>query len=218
MSKTGIVYWGEVGPDANGDGPRGSRGYDEINQARQAGNFGWPYFVGSNFPYAKFDYATKTVGPMFDPARPVNNSVNNTGAKVLPPAQPALIYWPYGESKEFPMLGSGGRTACAGPVFHFKPEFEKTGGFPQHFNNWLLFWDWQRPFMKWARLDPDARLLGIEAFTGAVTLENTRQKIDAAEKAGAFVIRRPVDAQFGPDGCLYLLDYGETWGRTRIPS
>lgn len=210
--QTGIVYWGDVGPDAGGDGPRGSRGYDEINQARQAGNFGWPYFVGSNFPYAKYDYATKTVGPLFDPARPVNTSTNNTGAKVLPPAQPALIYWPYGESKEFPMLGSGGRTACAGPVFHFKPEFESTSGFPSHFNNWLLFWDWQRPFMKWARLDADARLLGIEAFTRAVALENAKPKIEAAEAAGAFVLRRPVDAQFGRDGCLYLLDYGETWG------
>ena len=28
---TGFVYWGEVGPDAGGDGPRGPRGYDEIN-------------------------------------------------------------------------------------------------------------------------------------------------------------------------------------------
>ena len=210
--KTGNVYWGEVGPDANNDGPRGSRGYDEINQARRAGNFGWPYFVGSNFPYAKYDYATKTLGPMFNPARPVNNSVNNRGAKVLPPAQPAFIYWPYAESKEFPLLGSGGRTACAGPVFHFKSDFEKTGGFPDFYDNCLLFWDWQRPFMKWARLDRDSNLRGIEPFTGAVTVENARPKIDEAERAGAFVIRRPVDAQFGPDGCLYLLDYGETWG------
>ena len=75
--------------------------------------------------YRKYDFATKTVGPHFDPARPTNSSPNNTGAKVLPPAQPAFIYWPYGESKEFPMLGQGGRTACAGPVFYFKPEFKK---------------------------------------------------------------------------------------------
>jgi cytochrome c len=211
-SRTGIVYWGEVGPDAGGDGPRGSRGYDEINQARKAGNFGWPLFVGSNFTYAKYDFATKAVGPHFDPARPTNSSPNNTGAKVLPPAQPAFIYWPYGESKEFPMLGQGGRTACAGPVFHFKPEFKNTGGFPEHFDRCLLFWDWQRPFMKWARLDSDSRLAGIEPFTAAIALANAKDKLADAERAGAFVIRRPVDAQFGPDGCLYLLDYGETWG------
>ena len=69
---TGIVYWGEVGPDAGGDGPRGPRGYDEINQARRAGNFGWPYFIGNNFAYHDYDYATKTAGAAFDPARPRN--------------------------------------------------------------------------------------------------------------------------------------------------
>ena len=213
--RTGYIYWGEVGPDAGGDGPRGSRGYDEINQARKAGNFGWPYFVGKNFPYADYDFTTKTAGPMYDPARPVNESPNNTGAKILPPAQPAFIYWPYGESKEFPMLGSGGRTACAGPVFHFKPEFRNTGGFPEYFDNSLLFYDWQRPFMKWARLDRESNLKSIEPFTAAVTLVNDRDRASAARQRGEFVIQRPVDSQFGPDGCLYLLDYGETWGANK---
>jgi cytochrome c len=211
-SKTGVVYWGEVGPDAGGDGPRGSRGYDELNQAKRAGNYGWPYFVGNNAPYARYDFEKKVIGPMFDPARPVNESRNNTGAKVLPPAQPALIYWPYGASKEFPMLGEGGRTACAGPVFHFQPSFRETSGFPEHFDNCLLFFDWQRPFVKWARLDAQSDLVGIEPFTAAVTLANDRGRIQAAEQRGEYVLRRVVDAQFGLDGCLYLLDFGETWG------
>lgn len=210
--KNGIVYWGEVGPDAGGDGPRGSRGYDEINQAKRPGFFGWPYFVGSNAPYARFDFATRKIGPKFDPQHPVNEARSNTGARELPPAQPAMIYWPYGASAEFPMLGSGGRTACAGPVFHFEASFQQTGGFPAYFDNCLLFYDWQRPFMKWARLDADANFQGIEPFTTAVTLANSKDQIQTAERAGQFVIRRPVDSQFGPDGCLYLLDYGETWG------
>ncbi|MGB4399610.1 MAG: ThuA domain-containing protein, partial [Daejeonella sp.] len=51
-SKTNFLYWGEVGPDANNDIPeRGPRGYDEINQARKAGFFGWPFFVGNNYAY-----------------------------------------------------------------------------------------------------------------------------------------------------------------------
>ncbi len=211
-AKTGVVYWGEVGPDAGGDGPRGSRGYDEINQAKKPGNFGWPYFVGSNAAYARYDFVAKKAGEKFDPARPVNESPNNTGAKVLPPATPAFLYWPYGASKEFPMLGEGGRTACAGPVFHFKPEFKKTGGFPEHFDNCLLFYDWQRPFINWARLDKNSDLVGIEPFTSAVVTVNDRPKISAAEQRGDYVIRRVVDSQFGPDGCLYLIDYGETWG------
>ena len=51
--KNGFLYWGEVGPDANNDSleTRGPRGYDEVNQARKAGYFGWPLFVGNNYPY-----------------------------------------------------------------------------------------------------------------------------------------------------------------------
>jgi len=210
--KTGFVYWGEVGPDAGNDGPRGSRGYDEINQARRPGNFGWPYFVGDNFPYAKYNYATKQLGPMFDPKRPVNDSPNNTGTRVLPPAQPAMIYWPYARSDKFPELGEGGRCACAGPVFHYRSEFAKTGGFPEQFDNCLLFYDWARPFMKWARLDKNANVVRIEPFTAAVAVVKDKKQIVEAQKTGTLVIRRPEDSQFGPDGCLYMIDYGETWG------
>ncbi|MGV3533922.1 MAG: PQQ-dependent sugar dehydrogenase, partial [Chthoniobacteraceae bacterium] len=126
-AKTGYVYWGEVGPDSGGDGPRGPRGYDEINQAKKAGNFGWPYFIGNNFAYTDYDYVSKQPGTRFDAQRPINEGPNNTGLRELPPAQPAMIYWPYRQPREFAEMGEGGRTACAGPVFHWKPEFEKTG-------------------------------------------------------------------------------------------
>lgn len=215
-SHTGYVYWGEVGPDAFEDGPRGSRGYDEINQARQAGNFGWPYFVGDNFPYAKVDFATGKIGEIADPAHPHNDSPNNTGLRDLPPAVPAFIYWPYRKPKKWPELGEGGRTACAGPVFYWQPSFEKTNGFPEYFNRCLLFWDWQRPFIKWARLDEKSDLVGLEPFTEKkIVTGNTAEqyrKLKPALDEGATLIRRPVHAIFGPDGCLYFMDYGETWG------
>ena len=207
--KTGHLYFGDVGPDANGDTDRGSRGYDEIGQVRRAGFFGWPYFIGPNRPYADYDFAAKKPGGRFDPLQPVNLSPNNTGITNLPPAQPAFLSWPYGDSEAFPSLGKGGRTACAGPVFHYQSRFKRTGGFPEHFDNCLLFFDWQRPFIKWARLDKKSNLIGVEDFTDAVLVANG----DGAKNAsGRLVIKRPVDAYFGPDGCLYLLDYGETWG------
>src|SRR4030088_3056697 len=55
---TGFLYWGDVGPDANVDSVgRGPRGYDEINQARSAGNYGWPYFVGDNQAYYRTTFS-----------------------------------------------------------------------------------------------------------------------------------------------------------------
>ena len=44
--KTGFLYWGEVGPDANNDSmeTRGPRGYDEFNQARTSRFFWLAFF------------------------------------------------------------------------------------------------------------------------------------------------------------------------------
>ena len=215
---TGYVYWGEVGPDAGGDGKRGPRGYDEINQAKKAGNHGWPYFIGDNFPYHDYDYTTKMVGPLFDPAKPINEGPNNTGLRELPPATPAFIYWPYNSPDKWKELGEGGRTACAGPVYYSGADVEKTDGFPQTFSRCLLFWDWERPFIKWARLDADSNLVGLEDFTSAIVVANKAEKIERLRPqiaAGATLVKRPVDAAFDKDGVLYMLDYGETWGANK---
>ena len=60
--KTGYLYWGEVGPDAGSPNPkRGPAGFDEINQARTAGYFGWPYFVADNKPYVPIDFRARQV-------------------------------------------------------------------------------------------------------------------------------------------------------------
>ena len=209
--KTGILYYGDVGNDAGGDSAeRGPRGYDLINQVRKPANFGWPMFRGNNRPYAAYDFATKTVGPRFDPAHPVNNSPNNTGRHDLPPAQPAWIYYPYGVSAEFPELGKDGRCACAGPVFHWQAAYEKTGGLPAAFDNCLFIYDWQRPFIKCVRLDENAYRVGFEDFTKAIRVAQGPD-----DDSGRFQIRRPVDMIVGPDGALYVMDYGETWGANK---
>ena len=193
-SETGFVYWGEVGPDAGGDGPRGPRGYDEINQARAAGNFGWPYFIANNLPYADVDFATGEIGPLYNPAAPVNLSPNNSGSQTLPPAQPAFIYYPYGASTEFPELGTGGRTACAGPVYHYSSTSTSSIKFPAVFDRTLMIYEWSRHWIKGVHLDSDSHITKIEPLM-------PDQK---------FV--RPIDMEFGPDGALYVLEYGETWG------
>ena len=96
-------------------GIAGPAGHDEINQARKAGNFGWPYFVGPNLPYHDVNFETGEIGELFDPAAPVNDSPNSKGVQTLPPAQPAFVYYHRNETEDFPMLRTGGRTACARP-------------------------------------------------------------------------------------------------------
>ncbi|MFB9293748.1 PQQ-dependent sugar dehydrogenase [Persicitalea jodogahamensis] len=193
--KTGILYWGEIGPDSGKEGEEGPKGYDEFNQARKAGNFGWPYFIGDNKAYHDVDFATEKVGPIFDPAHPVNDSPNNTGIKNLPPAQKALIWYPYDESAEFPELGKGGRSAIIGPVYNFDPSLKSETKFPQYFDKKLFITEWMRNWVFAVDLDDNQNYRGMAQFMPAT---------------GDF--RRPIDMTFGPEGSLYALEYGSVYG------
>jgi cytochrome c len=192
---TSIVYWGEIGPDSGVDGPQGPRGYDEINQAKKPGYFGWPYFVGNSKPYHDYDFATKTVGALFDPKAPVNNSPNSNGAKNLPPAQDPMIWYPYDKSDEFPDVGTGGRSALAGPVYHFDAKLTSATKFPEYFDKSLFIYEWMRNWVFVVRLDDDQNFKRMERFMPIT---------------GDF--RRPIDMEVGPEGSFYMLEYGSIYG------
>lgn len=82
---TNDVWWGEIGPDElKSDPTRGPIGMDEINKVpyNDPGNYGWPYCLGPNMPYVKFDYVTQTsLNIPYDCANPENDSPNNSGQK-----------------------------------------------------------------------------------------------------------------------------------------
>ncbi|MDU0353290.1 PQQ-dependent sugar dehydrogenase [Paraglaciecola aquimarina] len=102
-NSTGILYWGDVGPDAGKAKPdRGPKGLGEFNQAKQASNWGWPYTRGNNQTYNAYDYSGTTSGPKFDPNNLVNMSPNNTGLSQLPPAHKSMIWYGYDASEAFP--------------------------------------------------------------------------------------------------------------------
>jgi cytochrome c len=192
--KNGFLYWGEVGPDAPKDSldTRGPRGYDEVNQARKAGFFGWPLFVGNNYPYHQYDYDNGTFGPAFDPKKPVNNSRNNTGLTDLPPVSPAFIWYPYDVSPDFPDMGSGGRTAMAGPVY-YSDMFPKETRYPSYYDGKFFMYEWIRGWIKAVTMLPNGDFDKMEPF-----MEHTR-------------FSAPEDIEVGPDGRLYVLEYGSGW-------
>ncbi|MDW3195349.1 MAG: ThuA domain-containing protein [Cytophagales bacterium] len=192
--KNGNLYWGDVGPDAGMDSTGfGSRGYDEVNQARAAGNFGWPYFIAANFPYHDYDYPNATSGPLFDPAKPENSSPNNTGAQQLPPAQPAMIYYPYSVSEDFPLTGEGGRNAMAGPVFYEDLFPVSENRYPSYYDGKLFTYDWMRGWIMAVTFDDNGDMERMERF-----LPNTK-------------FNNLMDLISGPSGDLYALEYGTNW-------
>ena len=192
--KTGFVYWGEVGPDASKpDSLRGPEGNDEVGQARKSGNFGWPHFVGDNKAYVKYDHSTKKSGEKWDANAPTNNSPNNTGLKVLPPSQKAFIWYPYAESKEFPLVGSGGRNAMAGPVFYSEDFKTATRAFPKYYDGKFLEYEWMRGWIMAVTMDAAGNYKSMERFMPSYKFSN------------------PMDMEFAENGDLYMLEYGSGW-------
>ncbi|UFH54733.1 PQQ-dependent sugar dehydrogenase [Spirosoma sp. KNUC1025] len=191
---TGYLYWGDVGPDAGVDSAGvGPTAEDEYNQAKKPGYFGWPYFVGDNKAYNDVDFTTGKSGAKFDPAHPINDSPNNTGLQELPPAQPAMIFYPAAESKKFPIMGSGGRSAMAGPTY-YKDDFKSAKRpFPDYYNGKTFLFEWMRDMILAVSYDDKGNMTSTERFLPNMAFSH------------------PIDMAFGPNGDLYVLEYGTGW-------
>ena len=137
--KTGTLYWGEVSPDKKPTG-------EEINQAKKAGYYGWPFVIGPNL---RFLYPDNT---LVDPNNIVNNSPLNTGLKKLPkPVQPFFHY----------------NRSCAiiGEVYNYNyNENQSEFAFPAYYDNCLFFADWNKGWIKTIRMDKDENNMGVEDF------------------------------------------------------
>jgi cytochrome c len=196
---TDWLYWGEVGPDAaeNADAltTRGPKGYDEFNQAKTAGFYGWPYCIGNNIPYVKFDFAARTSGAPYDCNTIVNNSPNNTGAKTLPAARPAWIAYSYGTSP-YPAFGAtGGRTAMAGATYRWK-----AGGsqykVPRKFEGSVFLLEYSRGWINEARLDANGNIVQIVPFLPSQQWN------------------QPIQLRISPAGVMYVAQHGGGTGST----
>jgi cytochrome c len=197
--KTDCLYWGDVGPDAGKNAvDRGSKGYDFWGRACEAGYYGWPLFRGNHI-YFDYNFATKKSGSLHNPEKPINDSPKNTGLRELPPVQPPLIWYSYDESLEFPWLGIGGKNPMAGPIFHAadikaaNPEVSKSALFPDYFENKFFIYEWMRNWIFVVTMDEAGKFVKADPFLPNETFS------------------RPMDMAFGPDGALYLLEYGQQW-------
>ena len=70
----------------------------------------------------------------------------------------------------------------------------QTRKFPVEYDRSLFIYEWSRHWIKVVHLDENNNVSRIEPFM-------PNQK---------FV--RPIDMAFGPEGALYVIEYGETWG------
>ena len=189
---SGEVYLADYSPDAREASPlRGPAGTGKWLVVRAPGNYGWPYCATPNQPYVAYDFASGASGAAFDCEHPVNHSPHNTGLVQLPPVlQPELAY-SYGSTPRWPELGSGGIGPMAGPAYVYAAERSAPTQWPAAYAGAPLFYEWTRDLVAAFRLDASGALESMQ-----------RVNVD-------FTVDNPIDMEFGPDGALYVLEYGE---------
>jgi cytochrome c len=191
---TGWLFWGEVGPNATvPSAEKGPAGREEFNLFTQAGNAGWPMFTGPNLPYAKYDYAAKKTGPIFDSLAPVNDSKWNTGLQALPKPKGSLVAYSRDSTHNpWPGFATGGEIVpIAGPVYRYDGRLPATYKLPPHFDGRWLISDY---YIHWFK---------------AVAFDAKGEKaVDVQPVFSNLTFSTVVDMKIGPDGGLYVLENG----------
>ncbi|QIK76298.1 family 16 glycoside hydrolase [Nocardioides piscis] len=208
---TDVLYWGEVGPDARWSDPeRGPRHFEEFNRTSVAMNGGWPYCTGqvgddltasdTGGAYVDWDFATSSPrrSPDGSPLRfacndpvsmaGVNDSPNNTGLSTLPPMTDAWISYSLFPPNPYP--GFDGVVPIGGQVYRQSQNTLDAGrAFPARYEGSYFLAEFSRGWIKEVRTDAEGDILEVNDFMDG------------------FV--RPSDLAFGPDGSLYVLEYGD---------
>jgi cytochrome c len=190
------VYMADYSPDNPEANPeRGPAGHGRWMLIRKAGNYGWPYCVTPTLPYIDYDFETGTPGQPFNCLAPVNDSRHNTGRRVLPAVVQPDVWYSYEPSALFPELSEeadgDGISPMAGPAYRFQARNPSRVKWPQEFEGRPLFYEWSRDYVKTFTLDrPHGNTLR--------SIEDVPIPVD-----------NPMDMEFGPDGALYVLDYGD---------
>jgi glucose/arabinose dehydrogenase len=204
---TGAVTWGDYGPDAGTANPdRGPMGYVEWQSTTVPINGGWPFCHGPNANYSNWDYETLTVRGWYDCAGTlVNPSPYNTGLQNLPSATaPQLWYGDQPTHQPWPEFGSGGQAPMGGPTYRYDEENTSATKFPAYWDGKAFMGEFSRDrIFAFSQDDPDGPVTKIEDF-----LPNS-----ALVAAGMPVWDNVMDMEFGPDGSLYVLDYGDGFFR-----
>jgi glucose/arabinose dehydrogenase/type 1 glutamine amidotransferase len=216
-----------VGPDASSPSPDlGPAKYDTATIITSAGNQGWPYCMGNKQPYRDRSNTDATVlTGWYDCENPKNNSPRNTGLVDLPPIRNNMIWYaPDGGGPVFPQRPDGSgiptynkadatftepyvkggcQAVMNGPTYHRELVNTNSGvAWPSYWNDKWFIGDECNPQNRIAvTVDP----AGVAQQLPPAFAESLRQVIPSG--SGSNRLQSWMDAKFGPDGALYMLDY-----------
>ncbi|MCM0677475.1 ThuA domain-containing protein [Micromonospora phytophila] len=216
-----------VGPDAGGPSPDlGPAKYETATIIKSAGNQGWPYCMGNRQPYRDRSNADATVlSGWYDCDNLKNESPRNTGLVNIPPARDNMIwyspqgggpvypkrtdgsglptYQPGQETLTQPYLKGGGQAIMDGPTYQRENVDTGSGvAWPAYWDNKWFIGDQSNANNRIAvTVDPSK----VDSHGPPAFAEDLRSIIRSG--SGATQLQSWMDAKFGPDGALYMLDY-----------
>ncbi len=182
----------DYGPDAGSvSATRGPNGRVEWNVLDEPGNYGWPYCVGNNTPYNDYNFANSTAGATFNCNAPVNDSPNNTGLTNLPAAKPAVIWQSNNASiTGTPEIGASGAPMTSG-TYSYDPDLDSDRKWPAYFDSKAIWADWN-----------NNRLFTVQMNEAGTNYTDINRFLSTLP------MQRPHALQFGPDGALYMIEWG----------
>ncbi|OLF13520.1 ThuA domain-containing protein [Actinophytocola xanthii] len=216
-----------VGPDALTPNPNlGPAKYETATIITEAGNHGWPYCMGNRQPYRdRSNSNAEVLTGWYDCDNPLNTSPRNTGLIELPPVKDNMIWYsPDGGGPVFPKrpgssiptynaadatytqpyLKGGSQAVMTGPTYHYDRVNTNSGvAWPKYWDDKWFIGDQSNNQNRIAvTVDP----AGVPTAQPPVFAETIRPIIPGG--GGSDRLQDWMDAKFGPDGALYLLDYG----------
>ena len=218
-----------VGPDATNPNPElGPAKYETATIITSAGNQGWPYCMGDRQPYRdRSNEDASVLTGWYDCDNLENTSPRNTGLVDIPDARDNMIWYaPGGGGPVFPRdengvpsyendeavytqpyLRGGGQAVMSGPTYRSSQIAEDSDvAWPEYWEGKWLIGDQSNSNNRIAVTpNPD----GIEDHAPPAFAEDLRHIIRAG--GGSNQLQSWMDAKFGPDGALYMLDYGSAF-------
>ncbi|WP_265520478.1 PQQ-dependent sugar dehydrogenase [Oerskovia flava] len=211
--ESGSLFWGDYGPDAGAANPdRGPMGYVEWQLTTEPMNGGWPYCHGPNEAYNEWDFEAGTPGEFFDCDALVNTSTWNTGLDDLPPSIAPQVYYGDNPGDQPELLdplvewGGGGQAPMGGPIYRYDESLESDIKFPEHWDGKPLMAEFSQDYVAAFTLDE-------LSSDGEVTEVTNFLPNEHLESVGQPIWDNVMDMEFGPDGALYVLEYGDGFFR-----
>ena len=194
---TDDIFMGDYGPDAGSTSPtRGPQGSVEYNIVKEPGFYGWPYCVRENVPYHDITYTSRR-GRGHRQRRLQLRRAGQQLAQQHRPDEPAggqagddVDGLHASSTRASPTSGAAARRPAAPSTATTRTATRRRSSRAFYDGQWFIG-EWNNDWVKTATWNDDGLATGVSCFaicSGYIS---------------------PMDIEFGPDGSMYVVEWGQ---------